>query len=102
MNESALENLFKAARQAHRSVSENPAETAPLGFASRVVAQAKRGNGWRSPGPLDLLERLGWCGAAASAAICLLALTMQSQPPSSNPFEILLEAPANTGEPAER
>ena len=96
MNRS-LNKLIDAARQAH-SPAESVSETAPHGFASRVVANANLGEGRRGLGTLDLLERLGWCGASTSALICLLAFAIHAQQPAPNPFDVLIETP---GDPLE-
>jgi len=90
----SLNKLIEAARKAHAPI-EGTAESAPPGFAGRIVANATVGKARRRLGTLDLLERLGWCGAAASAAICLIAVALHAQHPAPNPFDILMESPVD-------
>ena len=85
-----LESLVAAARKAYKPAPAPDAEEAPLGFATRVASQA-----WTPRQTLrgpDLFERVGWCGAVASAAICLIVFTLHARQPRPNPFEVLIEA----------
>jgi hypothetical protein len=95
MNSPSVQKLINAARQAHSPVSKH-LDTAPVGFAARVVGKARHLQKPTAPATLDILERLGWCGAATSAAICLVAFTLHTRQTAPNPFEILMEAPAQT------
>lgn len=89
MNSKPLQTLINAAREAHGNAAEPARAEPPLGFAARVVARADLGTR-RALKTIDLLERLGWCGAGASAAICLLVVSLHARQPDPNPFEILI------------
>lgn len=92
-NNEPLRKLIQAARKAHAGPA--PAETpAPFGFSTRVAARwaAARGkSNWA-----EHWERLSWWGASASVAVCLFAFVNQSLQPEPNPFDALIESPADS------
>lgn len=92
-NNESLRKLIRAARKAPPRAPAPPDSPAPFGFSTRVAARwaASRGHA----GLADSWERLCWWGASASVAVCLLAFVNQSLQPESNPFDALIEAPAD-------
>jgi hypothetical protein len=49
----------------------------------------------RRSGLADAWERLCWWGAGASVAVCFMAFVSQSLTPEPNPFDALIETPAD-------
>ena len=94
MKHNPLQSLIRAARKAHDANAAPSAESAPMGFASRVTALAREQR--PAPGALDLLERLGWRCAAACVAISIITVALHSRQPAPNPFEPLLSAESET------
>lgn len=93
MSNKGLQRLIATARKAYERAESSGEETAPFGFAGRVAAQwsaIPRGMTGR-----DLLERLAWWGAGASAAVCLLAFAHQYSRPEPAVFDVFLEADAS-------
>ena len=93
-NRESIRKLVVAARKAHAPQPADKLAVAPFGFATRLAAfwaaKPRRLN-WT-----DAWERLCWWGAGASVAVCLIAFVNQSMQPDSNPFDVLLEAQADT------
>lgn len=93
MNNESLRKLIQAARKAPMPTEAPPVSTAPFGFSTRVAAR------WaalpKRSGLADIWERLCWWGAGASVAVCLLAFAGQSLQPEPDPFDALMEAPAD-------
>jgi hypothetical protein len=90
MRKKSLRSLINAARKAYEPAPTHLDEPAPLGFATQVARE------WAGPREsikwADLFERFGWWGAAASAAICLMAFVHGKNLSEPNPFDVLLEA----------
>jgi len=91
-----LRKLIEAARRAQTAIATPLDFPAPFGFSTRVAtrwAEAGARSGWA-----DAWERLSWWAAGASVAVCLLAFVSQSLQPDPNPFDVLIEAPADVVE----
>jgi hypothetical protein len=88
MKRNRVEQLIQAARKAHQP-RPNEDVVAPFGFARRVAAR------WavmkQTLRPMDRYERIAWCGAAVSSAICLLVMLERQSMAENNPFDPLLE-----------
>jgi hypothetical protein len=91
-NNESLRKLIETARRAPPAPAPLDS-TVPFGFSTRVAARwaAGQGNARRA----DVWERLCWWGAGASVVVCLSAFAGQSLQPEPDPFDTLMEAPAD-------
>ena len=91
-NNESLRKLIRAARQASSPTPAPSDSPVPFGFSTRVAARWATGE--RRVGRAEVWERLCWWGAGASVAVCLMAFASQSLQPEPDPFDALMEAPA--------
>jgi len=92
-NNESLRKLIEAARKASAPAPEPEDPSVPFGFSTRVAARWASSRGRSSLA--DAWERLSWWGAGATVALCLLLFVGQLVQPEPNPFDALMEAPAD-------
>jgi anti-sigma-K factor RskA len=92
-NNESLRKWIQAARKAPPPTPAPPDSPAPFGFSTRVAARwtAARGRSGRA----DAWERLSLWGASASVALCVMAFVGQSFQQEANPFDSLIDTPAD-------
>jgi hypothetical protein len=95
MNQKPVQKLIGLARKAHQPAPAPQAESAPWGFATRVVARLAEPNGATRA---SFWERWCWWGAGASVAVCLIASAQHALQPEPNAFDLALEAQAEETE----
>jgi hypothetical protein len=96
MKHDPLQKLIDAARKAHAAAAPQPPETAPLGFATRVISQARADSRPAAARHLDLLERVGWRFAVGALGVCVIAFTLHIRQPAPNPFDVFLDLEAES------
>ncbi len=91
MSNDRLQQLLNLAR---RGRPAPPVDALPFGLATRVAARwagsASRANAG------ELWERLCWWGTGAAAAICIVTVSIQAQPPEPTAFDLLLSVTQTT------
>ena len=69
--------LTRLARETSPAQEQEMPAAPPVGLATRIAARWS-GSSAKGPGPLDLLERAGWFGAALAIVLCALLVTLGS------------------------
>lgn len=96
MKHGPLKKLIDAARKARTAATPAEPETAPFGFATRVVARARETAPRQPAGTLDRIEQIGWRFAAGAAGVCVLTFALHLRQPAPNPFDALMEEEVET------